>query len=439
LTRWTERQVLEAAPDQSSVAAARRLARPGPWSETGSTDTLVWGRCQGSGKNPYQVSVDLTGPAYRCSCPSRKFPCKHALALLLLWVHGDGAVETDAAADFAREWAEQRATSAADKAVRDAGRTSAPADPGAQERRRQARLSLMDAGMEDFRTWLEDLVRGGTAAARHRGYTYWDTAAARLVDAQLPGLATEVRLMGSDVHARPDWAEHLLARLGRWWTAAQAWGRRRELDPTTLADLRVVLGWPVPTEEVRADRGSVISGRWSVLGAHRTDDGRLLSQRTWLASEDDGRLVQVLDFAAGGQPLPVARLTGSVLQGDLALYPGSGTRRALFDGEPVAAGQLADLPGGGTLEDALRTFADLLAVNPWVLRAPVVLRSVGATVDGACVPTTDGGSVLLPWADGTPWTLLALTGGTDADLFGEFEGGRLRPLSTAVEGEVVGL
>jgi hypothetical protein len=71
--------VISAAPDDASLAAARKLARPGPWSETGSNGDLVWGKCQGSGKTPYQVSVDTVAPAYRCSCPSRKFPCKHAL------------------------------------------------------------------------------------------------------------------------------------------------------------------------------------------------------------------------------------------------------------------------------------------------------------------------------------------------------------------------
>ncbi|MFC6750247.1 SWIM zinc finger family protein [Deinococcus aquaticus] len=44
----------------------------------------LWGECQGSGQTPYLTGVDLSGPAFRCSCPSRKFPCKHALALLLL-------------------------------------------------------------------------------------------------------------------------------------------------------------------------------------------------------------------------------------------------------------------------------------------------------------------------------------------------------------------
>src|SRR3954447_8623796 len=103
MTRWSVQAVEKVAPDAASLAAGRKLAAPGPWSETGSTESLLWGKCQGSGKTPYQVSIDLNGPAYRCSCPSRKFPCKHALALLLLWARSDGAI-ADAAegADFAR-------------------------------------------------------------------------------------------------------------------------------------------------------------------------------------------------------------------------------------------------------------------------------------------------------------------------------------------------
>ncbi|NUO34795.1 MAG: SWIM zinc finger family protein, partial [Dermatophilaceae bacterium] len=116
-TRWTAAQVAGLAPDASSLAAARRLARPGPWSDTGSTDVLVWGKCQGSGKTPYQVSVDLVGPAFRCSCPSRKLPCKHGLALLLLWVDGSGSVADAAeAAAFAQEWAPERSARAGAKA-----------------------------------------------------------------------------------------------------------------------------------------------------------------------------------------------------------------------------------------------------------------------------------------------------------------------------------
>lgn len=34
-------------------------------------EAAVWGLCQGSGKDPYQTQIDLIGPAFRCSCPSR--------------------------------------------------------------------------------------------------------------------------------------------------------------------------------------------------------------------------------------------------------------------------------------------------------------------------------------------------------------------------------
>ncbi|WP_164199987.1 SWIM zinc finger family protein [[Micrococcus luteus] ATCC 49442] len=204
--RWSEEQVIGAAPDPSSLAAARKLALPGPWSETGSNDALVWGKCQGSGKAPYQVSVDVAAPAYRCSCPSRKFPCKHALALLLMWAREEMA-DAGAETAFAEEWATQRAERAAGKERRHEG---PPTDPAAQARRLADRLSLMDAGMADFGRWLTDLVRTGLAAARNQPYSWWDGVAGRLVDAQLPGLAEQVRTMGSDVHARTDWADHLL-------------------------------------------------------------------------------------------------------------------------------------------------------------------------------------------------------------------------------------
>lgn len=53
-------------------------------------NTLLWGECQGSGKNPYFTSVDFINeaPTFRCSCPSRQFPCKHGIGLLFAFVEG---------------------------------------------------------------------------------------------------------------------------------------------------------------------------------------------------------------------------------------------------------------------------------------------------------------------------------------------------------------
>lgn len=432
MSRWTHAQVVDLAPDAASMSAARRLARPGPWSETGSTDTLVWGKCQGSGKTPYQVSVDLTGPAFRCSCPSRKFPCKHGLALLLLWVDGSGSVaDAESPAGFAQEWADQRQERASRPAA-----PRRPPDPEARARRLEDRLALMDAGIDDFGRWLGDLVRGGTAGARQQGYGWWDAAAARLVDAQLPGLADQVRVMASDVAARADWADHLLATTGRWWTAARAWSSRDALAADELGDLRTTLGWAHATDDIRA--ADAVADRWLVLGAHRTDDGRLQQQRTWLRGEACGETVQVLDFAARGQTLAVAKVVGSVLDATLARYPGTGVRRALFATEPMAVSSATELPPGGSVDEAVAAAAAVHATNPWSPRVPVVLAGVRAA-PGSPAYAVDAAGAALELAGADHWLLLALTGGRPADVFGELEDGRLRPLSVAVEGELVAL
>src|SRR5436190_4219901 len=86
--RWAVEHVLALAPRPASIAAAQPLAVPARWSGLGCDARAVWGRCSGSSAEPYDTVVDHVGVAFRCTCPSRVFPCKHALALLLLWTRG---------------------------------------------------------------------------------------------------------------------------------------------------------------------------------------------------------------------------------------------------------------------------------------------------------------------------------------------------------------
>ncbi len=70
------------APDAASSAAWRKLSGPSNWQRVGQSARALWGECQGSAL--YQTLIDLTDFASKCSCPSRKFPCKHALGLLFM-------------------------------------------------------------------------------------------------------------------------------------------------------------------------------------------------------------------------------------------------------------------------------------------------------------------------------------------------------------------
>jgi len=79
--RWTAEQVADLAPDAATSSRARKLGAGHRWSELGRDDRAVWGQLRGSGNRPYEVAIDREGPAFTCSCPSRKRPCKHAIGL----------------------------------------------------------------------------------------------------------------------------------------------------------------------------------------------------------------------------------------------------------------------------------------------------------------------------------------------------------------------
>jgi uncharacterized protein (TIGR02996 family) len=78
----TVQDVIARAPDNASVAAAKKIAMVRRWSTLGRDGARVWGEYEGS--DHYWVFAQLDGEATGCSCPSGKRPCKHAIALLLL-------------------------------------------------------------------------------------------------------------------------------------------------------------------------------------------------------------------------------------------------------------------------------------------------------------------------------------------------------------------
>src|SRR5688500_10880897 len=166
MTRWSAEQVTALAPDAASAAAGRKLAAARSWPQLGCDEQAVWGHAQGSGSKPYQVAVDLSGPAYKCSCPSRKIPCKHVLGLLLLWSAGE--VEPGTRLPFAEEWLATRAERA-DKAVTTAAaRAETQPDPEARAKRQAKREERISAGVQELERWLRDLTRQGLAAAQSR-------------------------------------------------------------------------------------------------------------------------------------------------------------------------------------------------------------------------------------------------------------------------------
>lgn len=83
----TEQQILAIAPNPAAASNGKKISQKGGFVrlEKSADETFYMGECTGSGRSNYITSADFINPeapVYRCSCPSRQFPCKHSLALL---------------------------------------------------------------------------------------------------------------------------------------------------------------------------------------------------------------------------------------------------------------------------------------------------------------------------------------------------------------------
>ncbi|MEU7033969.1 SWIM zinc finger family protein [Streptomyces sp. NPDC046237] len=423
--RWTADQVLALAPDDASRRAGSKLGTAGPWSGTGSGgDGAVWGLCKGSGSKPYRTVVDTTGPASSCSCPSRKFPCKHALGLLLLWATDTAAVADADVPDWASGWLEGRRERAAVRAKGAEGAGPAvTADPEAARRRAERRSARITSGAEELEQRLADLLRGGLASAEQSGYGLWEETAARMVDAQAPGLAGRVRELGAIPGSGPGWPVRLLEECALTHLLDRAWLSVDRLPGPLAATVRTRVGLTAPAE------GPSVRDHWLVLAQYDTGDGKLTTRRIWLHGRDTGRTALLLSFGAVGRAPQLALPVGVVIDAALVPHAGAGALRAELGEQFAAPAPLDAPPRGGTVGDALTAYGHALREDPWLDSWPVTLSDVvpiptdhGWQLADAA-PAADGGAAL-PLSGpalGRPglWRLAALSGGGPVTVFGE--------------------
>jgi hypothetical protein len=452
---WSTEQILALAPDASSAKAGRQLATPRPWSNLGADDRALWGECKGSGEAPYQVQIDREGPAFQCSCPSRKLPCKHALGLFLIWVGTPAELPPGAAPARVREWLKRRDQRAARKAIEgrtpsgapSASPTEVPAAVGAggtaekaTARRPSAeRYVRVAAGLDEFERWLADLVRLGFAAVQGRPSRFWAEPAARLVDAQAPGLARRLRELATIPASGEGWPERLLERLGLLYLGVEGFRRLSALTPETQADLRALLGLPESQEEILVGPG--LREEWLVLGARVTREDRLRVQRTWLRGRESGRAALILQFAHGNQALDHSLPAGAAADAELVFFPSAHPLRALVKARHGPPAPLRGIPGHNAIADAVAAYSGALAAQPWLEQFPVPLTAVVPVRWNQSWVVRDAAGDFLPLARGFArgWNLRALSGGQPLAFFGEWDGEALLPLSAWSDGRFYNL
>lgn len=418
---WTADQILAMAPDTSVAKDAQKLASSGKWSDLNASDKAAWGACKGSGSNPYLIQIDLQDLAFKCSCPSRKVPCKHAIGLFLVLVDQPSRFGTAEAPERVTTWLAGRAARATKAA------TPKPVDEAAQAKRVAKREAKVNAGVQELDLWLRDVIRGGLADVQSQSYKFWDAPAARMADAQATGLARQLRDMAGIPVSGAGWQERLLERLGLLHLVVEAHSHLDALSPELQADVRTVIGWTQKQEELLTQPG--VWGRWVAVARRVDEEENLKTQRTWLWNADKPQSALVLDFAFGRAVLDTSMPPNATLEAELVFFPSAYPLRALVKSRKSVA-PASSLPGYPTLSDAVAAYTAALACQPWLgtLDFPLLLNNVVPVAGGY---VRDANNHILPFTKSFEkiWSLMAFSGGHPISLFGEWDGTTLLPLS----------
>ncbi len=427
----TADQVKALAPDPASLKAGQGLAEARHWASLGKNEAALWGECKGSGQEPYKTRVDLSNNGTSCTCPSRKFPCKHALGLMFLAAASPVKLVDSTPPAWVAEWLEKRAAPKP-APVKKAESQSTPESRQKDAAKRAAkREKLAESGLETLSLWLKDLTRQGLAFAQNAPAAFWEQQAARLVDSQLPGAARLVREMAVGPGSQPAWAETLLLKLARLNLLILAYRKLDNLPAATQADVRSLLGWSINQDELLASTPG-ISDDWLVVAQTLEVDEKtgLYTQINWLWGRQGHKPAQIINFAFRTQPMDASLIPGVTLRGELVYFPGAFPLRAVFKNKQIIPAPF--LPTGSPHFSAfLEAYAAALGLNPWLEVFPVVIHGLQSLpiLEGLhSAPQRwllrDSQNRVIPISAQfrSTWELFAISGGGPVTIFGLWDG-----------------
>jgi SWIM zinc finger len=435
------------APDDSTLKRAEALANPRKWIFIERNDRALWGECGGSGGEPYRAVVDMNGPAYKCSCPVKRFPCKHALALLLLASENNPThFGKNPPPQYVTEWLDARDRRQAAKAAPRTEEQMAKSE-ASKSKIWSERLELMGDGVDDLQNRLLDILREGLAALEQAPPPYFQDFAARMVDAKLGGLSKRIKSWASFKTNYPeDWYERLLEEMGSLYLMTKAFKNFERLNDDLQNEIMAQMGVSVKKEDLLSQEG--LKDDWLVLGQiEKAEEDNLTSRKVWLRGRESGKTVLVLDFAFGSMGFGSAWLSGYTYRTEVVFYPSAYRLRVVT--KAIETGQpFSQIVGYQDFIHFFESYSTALSLNPWLSVYPALLAQVTPIFSEGLFFLIDNNKKILPLVKNTEgaiphtdlgWKLLALSGGKPISVFGEWTGRAFSPLSVFSEGRLVSL
>jgi hypothetical protein len=383
-------------------------------------ETLLFGQCQGSGKTPYLCSADFAvpdKPVYRCTCPSRQFPCKHSLGLLYALVEGKKFTSSEVPEELAAK--RDKMATRAEKRKADAEKP-VKVNKSALAKKIKAQLD----GIDLLEKLTQDVVRLGIGNMNAKTAHELEEQAKQLGNAYLPGaqsaLRRYTRLFYSNhgeertsVEREAVYSEALdqLGRLQALIRKGRAYLQARlddpELAPETDTGIAAWLGHAWQLRELK-DAGLVEENVELVqLAFHSYDDTarkEFVDTGIWM-NLGNGRVCLTQTF----RPYQAAKFIKSddtffqVAQiKELCVYPGDLNPRVRWDGivaRPIEPRDLAKLRSHGrsAFADAVKEVKSILK-DPLANKHPICAlnyRRIGAVEKSFVVEDQSGDRLVI--------------------------------------------
>lgn len=182
------------APNESAVKNGLGLVKKGSLVKLckDKEETLIFGECAGSGASNYLCSVDFIkpeSPLFRCSCPSRQIPCKHAIGLMFAYCGGKEFIEAAVPEDIQqkREKAEKREEKKKEPAAEN--KSAKKVNKTALAKKIKTQLDNLDL----LEKLVKDIVRRGFAAVDPKALDTLEQQGKTLASGYLPGAQRAIR------------------------------------------------------------------------------------------------------------------------------------------------------------------------------------------------------------------------------------------------------
>ena len=298
--------LLTIAPNESALKNGENLAKKNSYSNlTASSDgTYIGGFCTGSGASPYACSVDFIDPAapvFRCTCPSRQFPCKHILGLLYIYAEGRSFQKGDVPEDILdkRKKKESRASA---KAKSD---DAPPKDSPSRKRAAIKKIETQLNGLEETEKILHNIVSAGLGTLDAAKTKSIRALVKQLDSYYITGVQNELNdLLGLFNQAgEVDYYQCVgkIASLHTLVSRARAYFEKKLEHPDKMdseSEIEELVGYPWKLEELRQYGLMETNARLVQLCffVRREDDKTRFVDEGYYISLNTGRLVRTFNY-----------------------------------------------------------------------------------------------------------------------------------------------